>query len=392
MSRRTKKTNVSVMTSRKRLVFFFAIVIVLFIVLAIRLGQIQIINADEYSSRALEQQTRDVPITAKRGNIYDTNGKPLAINQSMNTIWVRPAEVAEREKKEEGYTQQMASVLAGILDNLTEEEIYETITSDTSLLRLQKYVDDEKTELVREAVSDGTVPGLQISETVKRYYPMGAFASHVIGSTNDDNNGMSGIELYYDKYLTGTQGRWIKNTDASGRNLTNGIEKYYAAENGLNLVMTIDEVIQHYVESALEQVQLDTNAERAMAIVMEPSTGYVLAMACYPDFDLNDPRTPLSESEQEALEGMSDEEKVEYWNEMWRNPLVNDTYEPGSPFKLVTTSIALEEGLTSVNDSFYCAGSLNIAGTKLSCWRSYNPHSPSGSESINITNIWNSTA
>ena len=138
--------------------------------------------------------------------------------------------------------------------------------------------------------------------------------------------------------------------------------------------MTIDEVIQHYVESALEQVQLDTNAERAMAIVMEPSTGYVLAMACYPDFDLNDPRTPLSESEQEALEGMSDEEKVEYWNEMWRNPLVNDTYEPGSPFKLVTTSIALEEGLTSVNDSFYCAGSLNIAGTKLSCWRSYNPH------------------
>ena len=99
---------------------------------------------------------------------------------------------------------------------------------------------------------------------------------------------MLGIELYYDKYLTGTQGRWIKNTDASGRNLTNGIEKYYAAENGLNLVMTIDEAIQHYVESALEQVQLDTNAERAMAIVMEPSTGYVLAMACYPDFDLDD--------------------------------------------------------------------------------------------------------
>ena len=362
------------MTSRKRLVFFFAIVIVLFIVLAIRLGQIQIINADEYSSRALEQQTRDVPITAKRGNIYDTNGKPLAINQSMNTIWVRPAEVAEREKKEEGYTQQMASVLAGILDNLTEEEIYETITSDTSLLRLQKYVDDEKTERVRKAIDEGTVTGLQISETVKRYYPMGAFASHVIGSTNDDNNGMSGIELYYDQYLNGTEGRWIKSADASGRNLTNGIEKYYPAENGLNLVITIDEVIQHYVESALEQVQLNTGAQRAMAIVMQPSTGYILAMASYPDFDLNDPRTPLLESEQQVLEGLSDEEKVEYWNEMWRNPLVNDVYEPGSPFKLLTTSIALEEGLTSVNDSFYCAGSLNIAGTKLSCWRSYNPH------------------
>ncbi len=374
MSRKTKKMSVSVMTSKKRLVFFFAIVIVLFIVIAIRLGQIQIINADEYSSMALQQQTRDVPITAKRGNIYDTNEKPLAINQSMNTIWVRPAAVAEQEKKQKGYTQQMASVLAGILDEMTQEEIYETITSETSLLRLQKYVDDEKTERVRKAIDEGTVTGLQISETVKRYYPMGAFASHVIGSTNDDNNGMSGIELYYDQYLNGTEGRWIKSADASGRNLTNGIEKYYPAENGLNLVITIDEVIQHYVESALEQVQLNTGAQRAMAIVMQPSTGYILAMASYPDFDLNDPRTPLLESEQQVLEGLSDEEKVEYWNEMWRNPLVNDVYEPGSPFKLLTTSIALEEGLTSVDDRFYCAGYLNIAGTRLGCWRSYNPH------------------
>ena len=304
------------MTSRKRLVFFFAIVIVLFIVLAIRLGQIQIINADEYSSRALEQQTRDVPITAKRGNIYDTNGKPLAINQSMNTIWVRPAEVAEREKKEEGYTQQMASVLAGILDNLTEEEIYETITSDTSLLRLQKYVDDEKTELVREAVSDGTVTGLQISETVKRYYPMGAFASHVIGSTNDDNNGMSGHRALLRQIShPATQGRWIKNTDASGRNLTNGIEKYYAC--GKRPEPRHDNRRGH---SALCRERAGTGAARyecgaghgnRHGTVHRICARYGIAIRISTSMIRGQ---PLSESEQEALKGMSDEEKVEYWN------------------------------------------------------------------------------
>lgn len=365
-----KKKKISAMTSKKRLIFFFAVVTVMFIVLALRLGQIQIIKADDYSSQALRQQTRDVPITAKRGNIYDTNNKPLAINQSMNTIWVRPSDVKAAEEKKSGYAKEMASVLSDILGDMTEDEIYEIITGDSSLLKLEKYVEDEKVEKIREEIAKGDesrITGLQISETVKRYYPMGAFASHVIGSTNDDNNGMFGIELYYDQYLNGTDGRWIKNADASGRNLTNGVEKYYPAENGSNIVMTIDEVIQHYVESALEQVTLDTDADRAMAIVMDPKTGDILAMGCYPDFDLNDPRTPLLESDQEELEGLSDEEKVEYWNNMWRNPLVNDTYEPGSPFKLITTAIALDEGVTSINDNFYCNGWLNVAGQKLKC-------------------------
>lgn len=367
-----KRKKVSTVTSKKRLLLFFVVVVLLFIVVAVRLGQIQIIKSEEYSAKALRQQTRDVPITAKRGNIYDTNEKPLAINQSMNTIWVRPAEVAEAEKENTGFTKTMAQLLSEIFGDMTEEEVYEILTKDSSLVRLKKYVDDETAERIRELNSDKEnkkTAGLQIVEAVKRYYPMGAFASHVIGSTNDDNNGMSGIELYYDQYLNGTDGRWIKNTDASGRNLTNGIEKYYAAENGYNIIMTIDEVIQHYVESALEQVVADTDADRAMAIVMEPSTGYVLAMGSYPDFDLNDPRTPLFESEQQLVANMTDEEKVNYWNAMWRNPLINDTYEPGSPFKLITTGIALEEGLTSVDEGFYCGGELTIAGQPLKCHR-----------------------
>ena len=138
-----KKKKISAMTSKKRLIFFFAVVTVMFIVLALRLGQIQIIKADDYSSQALRQQTRDVPITAKRGNIYDTNNKPLAINQSMNTIWVRPSDVKAAEEKKSGYAKEMASVLSDILGDMTEDEIYEIITGDSSLLKLEKYVEDE---------------------------------------------------------------------------------------------------------------------------------------------------------------------------------------------------------------------------------------------------------
>ena len=194
-----KQKKISAMTSKKRLVFFFSVIIIMFVVLALRLGQIQIIKADDYSSQALRQQTRDVPITAKRGNIYDTNNKPLAINQSMSTVWVRPSEVKAAEKEKSGYAREMASVLSDILGDMTEDEVYEIITGDTSLQKLKKYVDDEKVAKIREEMAKGgdesRITGLQIAETVKRYYPMGAFASHVIGSTNDDNNGMSGIAL-----------------------------------------------------------------------------------------------------------------------------------------------------------------------------------------------------
>ncbi|MCI8284236.1 MAG: PASTA domain-containing protein [Firmicutes bacterium] len=372
----SKRKNVSSMTSRKRLVVFFSLVLAMFILIVIRIGWIQIVKADEYSNMALEQQTKDVPITAKRGNIYDTNMKALAINQSMYTIWIRPSEVSGVEKEHKGFTEQMAAFLTTVFPDKTQEEIYETITKKTSLVKLEKYATEEQTNMIRQELSNknSKLAGVQIAEAVKRYYPMGAFAAHVIGSTNDDNNGLSGIELYYDQYLNGTEGRWIRSTDASNRNLSNGIEKYYPAEDGMGIVLTIDEVIQHYTEKAVEQVYADTASDRVMAITMDPKTGYILSMAVYPDFDLNDPRTPLFEAEQEKVAGMSDSEKVEYWNDMWRNPLVNDVYEPGSPFKLLTTAMALEEGVTSVDDTFVCRGVLNVAGQPLKCWRYYNPH------------------
>lgn len=378
------KKTVSQMTARRRLVVFFILVCIMFVLIAVRTGYIQIVKADEYSAKALSQQTKDIPITARRGNIYDTNMKALAINQSTSTIWVRPSDVKKAEKSSKGFTREMAKTLAGILTDKTEDEIYETITADSALLKLAKYVDDETTDKIRQSMKNtkdpdtgktvkAKVTGLEIAETPHRYYPMGEFASHVIGATNDDNHGMFGLELYYDQYLTGTEGRWIRSTDGAGRSLSNGIEKYYSAEDGYSIVLTIDEIIQHYVEKAVKQVQANTDADRTMAIVMSPKTGDVLAMASYPDFDLNDPRTPLDEAEQEKIANYTNEEKMEYWNNMWRNPLINDTYEPGSPFKLLTTSMALEEGLTNVNDTFYCKP-VNLYGQILKCWKTSGSH------------------
>jgi Cell division protein FtsI/penicillin-binding protein 2 len=320
---------------------------------------------------AVEQQTRDVPIPAKRGVITDRNGKELAISAVTNSIWARPGSVKDAKTKADSEEQVVhtAEVLAKILD-MDKNEVKGIITQNRSLVKIAKYVSKENADKIRQE----NLKGIEIAEDVKRYYPMGAFMSHLLGSTTDDNRGLAGIELKYDKYLSGVPGRWIKNTDRDGDSLSYGVEKYFQAENGLNLVLTVDEVIQHYVEKALDTVQVNTQADRVMSIVMDPKTGDILAMAVTPDYDPNNPRVPLVSGGAAYVDSLSDKEKVDYWNSMWRNPLVSDTYEPGSTFKLLTTSIALEEGVTSLTDKFVCTGTIVVAGQTLKCWRSYNPH------------------
>lgn len=374
-----KPRNLNIL-SRKRLILCFLLVVAAFGIIAVRVGYIQIIKADEYSKKALDQQTRDQVITAKRGSIYDKNMKALALNQASHTIWVRTSAVRDREAKEAGFTKEMAGTLAKLIPDAEKNELYKKLLQDSSTVKIVKYADDDTTEKIRKAGSDGKLEGIQISDTVRRYYPMGAFAAHVLGNTNDDNTGIAGLEQYYDQYLNGKEGRWIKSSDRTGRSLTNGIEKYYAAEDGLSVVLTIDEVIQHYVESAIEDVQKDTRADKVMAIVSDPKTGDVLAMASYPDYDPNEPRVPLDEAGQKELKALkTDAEQMEYLNKMWRNPLVNDTFEPGSPFKLLTTAMALEEDKTFMSDQFYCSGSITLYGQKLNCWLSPGSH---GSETL----------
>lgn len=357
--------------NKRRLVFVFVLTCLMCTALAFRVGWIQVVASERYAKMAVEQQTRDVPIPAKRGVIYDTNGKELAISAVTNSIWARPGVVksASTEEKSQENLEKTASTLAEILE-MDKEQVLKIISQNRSLVKVAKYVDKEKADQIRQK----GLKGIEIAEDVKRYYPMGSFLSHVLGSTTDDNRGLAGIEMKYDKYLSGVPGRWIKNTDRDGDSLSYGVEKYFQAENGLNLVLTIDEVIQHYVEKALDTVQANTSSDRVMCIVMDPKTGDILAMGVTPDYDPNNPRVPPTTDGAIYLDSLPDEKKLEYWNAMWRNPLVSDTYEPGSTFKLLTTAIALEEGVTSLDDRFVCTGSIVVAGQKLKCWRSYNPH------------------
>ncbi|WP_034327610.1 stage V sporulation protein D [Alkaliphilus transvaalensis] len=349
-------------SSKKRLLFIFVATTVVIFALIIRLGWIQIVNGERYKELANAQQTRDIPIPAKRGIIFDRNGKELAISASTNTVWARPREVEDPE--------ETGRILAEIL-SLDEEEVVENLSKrNQSLVRIERWVEADLADAIRAA----RLKGVWLAEDNKRYYPYGNFASFILGHTTDDNEGMAGIELEYNKYLKGYPGRWIKNTDGAGRQLAFSLERYHPAENGLNVVLTIDEVIQHFAEKAVENALEINQAARVTAIVMEVKTGDILAMASKPDYDPNQPRVPLDEELLRSLEGMDNDEKLNAWFDMWRNPVINDTYEPGSTFKLITTAAALEEGVATPQSQFYSSGTINVAGRTIRCWRWYNPH------------------
>lgn len=354
--------------SDKRVIFVFGFFCLLCLILSFRVGWLQVVSSERLTKLATEQQIRDIAIPAKRGIIYDRNGKELAISAVTHSIWVRPGLIKDPSSKSNEKLDETAEILAEILQ-IDKSEILKTINQDRSLIKVAKYVDKDKSDKIREK----GLTGIEISEDVKRYYPLGPFAANLLGSTTDDNRGLSGIELEYDRYLSGIPGRWIKNTDRKGDSLSYGEEKYYQAENGLNVVLTIDEVIQHYVENALDTVQEKTQADRVMAIVMDPKTGDILAMGMTPDYDPNNPRLPLATDAAAYVDSLPEKDKLNYWNTMWRNPMVSDTYEPGSTFKLITTAIALEEGATSPTDTFFNKGWIDVAGTRLKCWRWQNP-------------------
>ncbi|MBR1993387.1 MAG: PASTA domain-containing protein, partial [Firmicutes bacterium] len=276
---------------------------------------------------------------------------------------------AERKARVEDVTEILSEAL-----KMDRDEVKELVTKEQSIVRIKKGIDKDTADKIREGLREKKLTGIEIAEDTKRSYPLGAFAAHTLGTVTDDNTGLSGLELEYNTYLSGVEGRWINYTDNSGNRLSYGEEKYYQAEDGYSVVTTIDQVIQHYTEKAIAQVQKKTSSDRVMAIVMNPKTGDILAMAQTPEFDLNDPKTPLDKGEQKALEKMSDEKKVAYWNKMWRNSLISDVYEPGSTFKLLTTAIALEEDIAEVDDTYHCSGSVEVAGERIHCWRSENPH------------------
>jgi len=408
MKRRSKSsTNLQ---NKKRMLVFLLCFFLVTIALVVRLGFIQIIDGEEYKKQAMENWSRDISISAKRGTIYDAKGKKIAVSVNSNTVTCFPADVkkgvktaeeqADTAKEEsEGFLtgilkklnktmfsesksavenipvntntpEQIAEIVAEILV-MDYNEVLEKITSDYSYVVLKKWITDEQAQQIR----DKGLSGINVIEDNKRVYPYGNFAPYVVGFTNVDQNGLYGVEATYNDYLTGVPGRTVVNTDAYGRELPFGYNEYYESKDGLGVVLTIDEVIQHYAESSAEKVLSDYNAKRATIVVMDPNNGDILAMASKPDYDPNVPKEPVDEKIQAEWANLPNEELQKAWFDMWRNPAVNDIYEPGSTFKLITTSVALEENAATLNSTYFCDGFVKqIPGENIKCWRYYRPH------------------
>ena len=348
---------------KKRMFFSLVAFSVILVLLVLRLGFIQLVRGAKYQQMAIEQQTKDSVITSKRGIIFDRNGKVLAQSASVDTVAATPREVMKEDD-----IDKVASDLAGILE-MDKKDVLKRITKKESGYEIiKRKIDTEQSKKIKEL----GYKGIYLVEDSKRYYPYGSLASHVIGFVGDDNQGLNGIEMIYDKYLKGVPGRIVTAKNALGTDMPYKYEKYINAQNGSNVVLTIDEVIQHFTEKHLkEAVEKYEIQNGAACIIMNAKTGDILAMATYPDYDLNDPFTLTNPKHIEELKELEGDERTkrlgELRNLMWRNKAVVDTYEPGSTYKSFVAAMALEENVVDLEHMFECPGYAVYAGTRIRC-------------------------
>lgn len=360
--------------TKKRVLIMLALCILAVAVLFSRLVYIQIIKSEYYSQKAYTQQTRSKSVEAKRGTIYDTTGERiLAQSISTNIVTAVPNSV-NKDKKEE-----IAQNLSKILES-DKDEILNKLNKRVSSVTIATKVDQEKSKALLEYINENEITGISVDEDMLRVYPYGTLLSHVLGFVGTDNQGLAGIEAYYDSNLSGNPGKIVASFDGGGRETPFTQEQYIAAEDGKDIVLTIDATIQSIVEKYLSKAVEENIAEYGSIIIMSPSTGEVLAMANYPTFDPNDPFTPNTQELKDSWENMSTSERSNALNQMWRNKAISDTQEPGSTFKLITSVAALEENIVNIDDkTFYCSGYVKVGTWDIKCWRYYNPH---GSESL----------
>ena len=353
---------------------------IIFIILACligRLGFIQFAKGEELSSMAYMQQTLDRKINPKRGTIFDSTGKNiLAVSSTVETVTVNPGNIFEKDK------EKVAKKLSELFE-LEYENALKKVKKRSSIETIAKKVDKQKTDQLRVWMEENNImSGINIDEDTKRYYPYNKLASQVIGFSGSDNQGLDGIEAKYDEILKGKKGSIQRHTDAKGGEIGKEGEKYVSAIDGNDIVLTIDLNIQSIVEKYLEEACIDNKCtDGGNVVVMNPQSGDILAMATYPSYNLNEPYSPYTEELEQTWEGLEQSERTKNLQAVWRNRAITDTYEPGSVFKLVTTSAALEEGIaeTDRQGEFACTGGIEIAGVRIKCWRYYRPH---GSESL----------
>ena len=366
------------LSNKKKMKNALFIVFIIFILFTVRLAYIQFVWGAELSEKAWEQQSQSRSITAKRGTIYDSTGKYiLAENSSVESININPTNIPQEIK------DKVAHALCDIFE-LDYEKISKKVHKRSSIESIVKKVDKSKADELRNWMdTNGITTGINIDGDSKRYYPYGSLASQVIGFCGSDNQGLDGIEAKYDSQLKGTNGKINRQTNASGISL--GEENYVAATDGNNLILTIDMTIQSIVEKYLEEACIDNICTDGGSIVaMNPRNGDILAMANYPSYNLNTPYEPYSDELKATWTSLDAASKTAALQGIWRNKTISDTYEPGSVFKTVTASAALQEGLVTDIDQqgqFCCTGAIEVAGTRIKCWRYYRPH---GSESLRL--------
>ena len=345
--------------------------VVMFVLLFFRLFDLQITRHEELQGKAVNQQTRRTVVTANRGTIYDAGGNILAISSSAETIILSPLEidnaVNDTEDPVSWTKESLAAGLAEILgkDASAIRKRMDNVKSQYEVIQLR--ADEDTAAKVRSYVDENKIAGVHLVADTKRYYPYGSLAAQVIGFVGDENTGLYGLEAYYEKELEGQSGLVISSKDQAENDMLYTYEQYFAAKNGSDLTLTLDTTIQYYLEKGIESmVDKFSAANGASGIVMDAKTGGILAMASYPNYDLNDFLTVSDQTLQERIE-REESTVADMQLLQWRNKALNDTYEPGSTFKILTLSAALEEGVVDKTTTVNCGGSVNISGYTIHC-------------------------
>lgn len=367
-----KKYFVDKVLMKKRMILAMLLAFLVFLGLSIRLGYVMFVEESTYKSLAKQQWTSDVRINAKRGRILDRNGNELAVSANvyradldLNTL--------RKDIENNGMTmEEVATALSGIIGE-EQADVLHILTNPlpNGLPRgsaiLKRRIEKDATDAIREFCKNNNINGIVISPDTKRYYPNGNFAAHILGHTNSDGEGLTGLELYYNKYLAGVPGIKVAEIDQKSEGLPYTISEFTEPIDGRDVVTTIDENIQNFAEKLAEEALVDNEAKAVSIMVMDPNTGEILALANKPDYDPNNPWAG----------GTSDDDI----QQMWRNRLVSDAYEPGSIFKVITATAAIEKGILTEGEAFNCGGSLNIGGRNIHCWKT-SGHGPQTFEEI----------
>lgn len=329
------------MLMRKRILIAFIALATVFIALFGRLFYIQIIDGSELRTKAAEQWYRDLPLKAARGRILDRNGVVLADNRDVFTLYARPNAVKDKADA----AKEISSALS-----MNYDTVFDKLNSAVGEVTIKRKIEAETAYALREK----DIAGLYYTLDTQRNYPFGSALSQIIGFTDIDNVGQSGLESYYDKYLTGVDGFSYTSTDIAGREIDTSVTRYVPSIPGCDVTLAVDANIQSFAESAVIAASAEFSSKSASMIVMDVDTGGIVAMAKSPSFDLNSP--PRND--------------LELLNELSRNTMIVDMYEPGSTFKIFTTAAAIEAGAVGDSDTFYCAGSRTVDGQRIRCWRS----------------------